>query len=93
MDWGKKWLVDFNAGIMQLVSFYWSYNNGFIDVKMDGSVPEAKPSSKMLGLTFPFKLTFSSQFVASIRRVKRRFFFFNDALVRSLTPLCGLGLS
>ena len=39
VDWGKKWLVDFNAGKTQLVSFDWS-NNGFIDVKMDGSVLE-----------------------------------------------------
>ena len=36
MDWGKKWLVDFNAGKTQLVSFDWSNNNGSIDVKMDG---------------------------------------------------------
>ena len=34
VDWGKKWLVDFNAGKTQLVSFYWSNNNGSIDVKM-----------------------------------------------------------
>ena len=38
----KKWLVDFNAGKTQLVSFDWSNNNGFIDVKMDGSVIEKK---------------------------------------------------
>ena len=36
VDWGKKWLVDFNAGKTQLVSFDWSNNNGCIDVKMDG---------------------------------------------------------
>ena len=40
MDWGKKWLVDFNAGKTQLVSFNRSNNNGSIDVKMDGSVLE-----------------------------------------------------
>ena len=34
VDWGKKWLVDFNAGKTQLVSFDWSNNNGSIDVKM-----------------------------------------------------------
>ena len=38
MDWGRKWLVDFNAGRTQLVSFDWSKNTGVIDVKMDGSV-------------------------------------------------------
>ena len=51
MDWGKKWLVDFNAGKTQLVSFDRSNNNGSIDVKMDGSVLEEKSSFKMLGLT------------------------------------------
>ena len=28
VDSGKKWLVDFNAGKTQLVSFEWSKNNG-----------------------------------------------------------------
>ena len=35
--WGRKWLVNFNAGKTQLVSFDWSKNTGAIDVKMDGS--------------------------------------------------------
>ena len=38
VDWGKKWLVDFNAGKNQLVSFDCSNNTGSVDVKMDGSV-------------------------------------------------------
>ena len=42
LDWGKKWLVDFNAGKTQLVSFDQSNNNGSLDVKMDGSVLEEK---------------------------------------------------
>ena len=41
-DCGKEWLVDFNAGKTQLVSFDQSNNNGSIDVKMDGSVLEGK---------------------------------------------------
>ena len=44
VDWGKKWLVDFNAGKTQLVSFDRSNNNSSIDVKMDGSVLEEKSS-------------------------------------------------
>ena len=40
VDWGKKWLVDFNAGKTQLVSFDWSNNNGSVDAKMNGSVLE-----------------------------------------------------
>ena len=52
--WGKKWLVDFNAGITQLVSFDRSNNNGFIDVKMGGSILEEKSSFKMMGVDFLF---------------------------------------
>ena len=60
MDWGKKWLNDFNAGKTQLVSFAWSDNTDSIDVKMDGSVPEEKLSFKMLGLIFSSKLNCGS---------------------------------
>ena len=56
VDWGRKWLVDFNAGKIQLVSFDWSKNTGAIDVKMDGSALEEKTSFKILGLTFSSKL-------------------------------------
>ena len=49
VDWGKKWLVDFNAGKTQLVSFDRSNNNGFIDVKMGGSTLEEKTASKEIG--------------------------------------------
>ena len=48
---GKKWLVDFNAGETQLVSFDQSNNNGSNDVKMDGYILDKKSSFKMLGLT------------------------------------------
>ena len=60
MDWGRKWLVDFNAGKTQLVSFDQSNNTGAIDVKMDESVLEEKSSFKMLGLTFSSKLDWGS---------------------------------
>ena len=50
--WGRKWLVNFNAGKTQLVLFDCSNNIGAIDVKIDGSVLEEKSSFKMLGLTF-----------------------------------------
>ena len=51
MDWGKKWLVDFNARKIHLVLFDRSNNNSSIIVKMDGSILEEKSSFKMLGLT------------------------------------------
>ena len=56
VHWGRGWLVDFNAGKTQLVSFHQSINTGVIDVKMDGFVLEEKSSFKMLGLTFSSKL-------------------------------------
>ena len=56
VDWGRKWLVDFNAGKTQLGLFDRSKNTGATDVKMDGSVLEEKTSFKMLGLTFSYKL-------------------------------------
>ena len=64
MDWGKKWLVNFNAGKTQLVSFDWSSNSGSIDVKMDRSVLEEKSSFKMLGLTFSSKLDCGSYIIS-----------------------------
>ena len=60
VDWRKKWLVYFNAGKTQLVSFDLSNNNGSIDVKMVGSVLEEKSSFKMLGLIFSSKLNWDS---------------------------------
>ena len=56
VEWGKKLLVNLNAGKTQLVLFEWSNNNGSIYVKMDGFVPEEKSSFKMLQLTFSSKL-------------------------------------
>ena len=38
VDWGKHWLVDFNAGKTQLVLFGQPNNTGCIDVKMNASV-------------------------------------------------------
>ena len=63
IDWGKKWLADFNAAKTQLVLFDWSNNNDFTDVKMDGSVLEEKSSFKMLRLTFSSKLDWGSYIV------------------------------
>ena len=60
MDWGRKWLVDFNSGKTQLVSFDQSNNTEAIDVKMYGSVLEEKSSFKMLSLTFSSKVNWGS---------------------------------
>ena len=42
VEWGRKCLVDFNVGKIQLVSFDQSNDTSAIDVKMDGSVLEVK---------------------------------------------------
>ena len=67
MDWGRKLLVDFNAGKTQLVLFDRSNNTGAINVKMDGSVLEEKLSFKMLELAFSFKLDWDS-YITSIAK-------------------------
>ena len=56
VDWGRKWLIGFNGGKTQLVSFNRSNNTGAIDMKVDGSVLEEKSSFKMLRFTFSPKL-------------------------------------
>ena len=63
VDWGKKWLADFNAGKTQLVLFDWSNNNGCIDMKMGGSILEEKSFFKMLGLTLSSKLDWGSYII------------------------------
>ena len=64
VDWGRRWLVDFNAIKTQLVSFDRSKNTGAIDVKMDGSVLEEETSFKILGLTFSSKLDWGPYIVS-----------------------------
>ena len=72
LDWGRKWLVDFNAGKTQLVSFDRSKNTGAIDVKMDGSVLEEKMSFKMLGLTFSSKLDWGSYIISTAKTASKK---------------------
>ena len=83
MNCGKKWLVDFNAGKIQLVWFDQSNNSGSIDVKMDGSVLEEKSSFKMLGLTFSSKLDWSSYIISIAKTATKKI----GALIRSTTFL------
>ena len=80
VDWSKKWLVDFNAGKTQLVSFDQSNNNGFIDVKMGGSTLEEKSSFKMPGLTFSSKLDWGSYIISITKTASKK----NGALIRSM---------
>ena len=56
MDFGRKWLVGFNAGKSQLVLFEQCNDTGAVDVKMDGPVLEEKSSLKMPRLSFSCRL-------------------------------------
>ena len=59
VDWGKRWLVTFNAAKTQLVSFDYS-NSTPIDINMGDCLLEEKSSFKMLGLSFTPKLEWGS---------------------------------
>ena len=83
MDWGREWLVDFNAGKTHLVLFDQSNSTGAIDVKMDGSVLEEKSSFKMLGLTFSSKLDWSSYIIVFAETASKKI----GALIYSLKYL------
>ena len=64
MDWGRKWLVDFNVEKTQLVLFDWSKNAGAYDVKMDGTVLEEKINFSDAGVTICSKLDWSSHIIS-----------------------------
>ena len=76
MDWGRKWLVDFNARKTQLVLFDWSKNTGAIAVKME------KSSIKMLGLTFSPKLDWGSYIISIAKTASKEIKI--GALIRSM---------
>ena len=72
VDWGRKWLVDFNAGKTQLVSFDWSNNTDANNVKMDGSVLEEKSSFKLLELIFSSKLDWGSYIISIAKTASKK---------------------
>ena len=72
VDWGKKWLVDFNAGKTQVVSFDQSNNTGSIGVKIDGPVLEEKSSFKMLELTFSSKLDWGTYTISIAKTASKK---------------------
>ena len=80
MDWGRKWLVDFNAGKTKLVLFDQSKNTGPIHVKMDEFVLEKKSSFKMLGLTVTSKLEWGSYIISIAKTASQKI----GALIRSM---------
>ena len=79
VDEGRKWLVDFNAGKTQLVSFDRSNNTGTVDVKMDGTVLGETSSFKMLRLTFSSRLYWGSYIISFAKTASKKI----GALIRS----------
>ena len=75
-----KWLVDFNTGKTQLVSFNQSNSTGAIDAKMDWSVLEKKSSFKMPGLTFCSKLDWCSLLLSQL----------SNCLQENWTSICSM---
>ena len=80
VDWGRKWLVDFNTGKTQLVSFDRSKNTGAIYVKMNGPVLEEKSSFQMLGLTLSSRLDWGSYIISIAKTASKKI----GALIRSM---------
>ena len=87
VDWGRKCLLismkvpfDFNAGKTRLVLFDWSNNTGAIDVKMDWSGFEEKPSFKMLVLTFTSELDWDPYIISFAKTASKKI----GALIRSV---------
>ena len=72
MDWGRKLLVDFNAGKTQLVLLNLFIKTGAIDAKMDGSVLQENLSFKMLGLTFSLKLDWGSYIISIAKTASKK---------------------
>ena len=72
MDWGRKWLVDVSAGKTQLISFDWSNNTSFIDVKVDGSALAEKSSFKMLELPLSSKLNWGSYILSTAKTASKK---------------------
>ena len=77
VEWGRKWLVDFNTGKTELVL---SINTGAVGVKMDGSVLEEKPPFKMLGLTFSSKLDWGFYIISIAKSTSKK----SEALICSM---------
>ena len=81
--WGRKWLVGFNNGKTQLVSFGRSSNSGAIDVKMNRSALDGKSTFEMLGLSFSSKLDWGSCTASIAKTASTKI----GALIRSMTFL------
>ena len=72
VDWGGKWLVNFNARKTQLVPFDQSNNTGTIDAKVDGSFLEEKTCFKMLELIFSSRLDWDFYIISIAKTASKK---------------------
>ena len=72
VDWGRKWLADFNTGKTQLVLLACSNNTSLIDVKMDGSVLNGKSSLKMLWLDYSSESDWGSYIISTDKTASKK---------------------
>ena len=72
VDWGRKWLVDFNAVKLNQFRLDQSKNTGAIDLNMDGSPVEEKSSFKMLGLTVVSEWDWGCYIISVVKTASKR---------------------
>ena len=80
VDWGRKWLVDFNSGKAQLVLFDRSNNTDPNNVKIDRPFTEEKSWFKILQLSYASKLNWNSYVVFIHKTVSNK----AGVLIRSM---------
>lgn len=83
VEWGKKWLVSFNAAKTQCVPFTRSKNWADIDVKMQRTELEKKESLKLLGLSFSSTLGWGAYIESIAKATSKKV----GALIRSMNYL------
>ena len=86
MEWGRKWLVGFNAEKTQLVLFDRSNKTCAIcaiDVKRNGSLLEKKSYIKMLGFNYFSKLNKGSYIISVAKTTSKK----TGALICSMESL------
>ena len=74
---GNGWLISM---LEKLIAFDQTNNSGAIGIELDGFVPEAKSSFKMLGLTFSSKSGWGSCIISIAKIASKKI----GALVRSM---------
>ena len=72
VDWGRKWLVDFEAEKTQLILFDQPKSTGAIDMKMDRFLLEEKSYFKILGLTFSYRLDLGSYIISITKAASKK---------------------